>query len=292
MTQILGNISSPDPFLLAQIESSNGGVGNQFTSLVNGNLGSSILGVLKAIFILILGLIIASVVRGLVKKLLNRTDIDNRIAAAITGQRGGEAIPVENWIATLFYWLIVLFAVVAFLNALNLNAVSAPLNTLLNQVTGFIPKILGAAFLLGIAWIVATVVKTIVTRGLAALNIEQRLGLDTPETSEFSLTDTLGNALYWFIFLLFLPAVLNALQLRGTLEPIQGMLDEVLAMLPNILGAVIIGAVFWFVANIVKRRSDGDGRGSGCGRGRGLRGGLPRPGRGDRRDADPLRPGY
>ena len=47
--------------------------------------------------------------------------------------------------------------------------------------------------------------------------------------------------------------VLNALQLNGTLEPVQGMLNEILALLPNILGAVIIGAVFWFVANIVKR---------------------------------------
>lgn len=248
MTQIISNISSLDPLLLAQA-----GGGNQITNLLNGNLGSSALGVIKAIVILVLGLIVASVVKGLIKKLLNSTDIDNRLAAAISGQRGGESIPIENWIATLFYWLIVLFAVVAFLNALQLDAVSAPLNTLLNQITGFLPKILGAAFLLGIAWVVATIVKTLVTTALGALNIEQRLGLDSGESNDFSLTDTLGNALYWFIFLLFLPAILNALELNGTLEPIQGMLDEVLAMLPNILGAVIIGAVFWFIATIVKR---------------------------------------
>ena len=106
--------------------------------------------------------------------------------------------------------------------------------------------------MLGIAWVVATIVKTLVSSALGALNIEQRLGLDE-DSNDFSLTDTLGNALYWFIFLLFLPAVLNALQLNGTLEPIQEMLNEVLAMLPNILGAVIIGAVFWFIANIVKK---------------------------------------
>ena len=248
MTQIISNISSLDPLLLAQTAG-----GNQFTNLVNGNLGESALGVIKAIFILVVGLIVASIVKGLIKKLLNSTDIDNKIAAAISGQRGGESIPIENWIATLFYWLIVLFAVVAFLNALQLDAVSAPLNTLLNQITGFLPKILGAAFLLGIAWVVATIVKTLVTTALGALNIEQRLGLTSADTGDFSLTDTLGNALYWFIFLLFLPAVLNALQLNGTLEPIQDMLNEVLAMLPNVLGAVIIGAVFWFVATIVKR---------------------------------------
>ena len=47
--------------------------------------------------------------------------------------------------------------------------------------------------------------------------------------------------------------VLNSLQLTQVVAPIQGMLDQVLAMLPNILGAVIIGAVFWFIANIVKK---------------------------------------
>ncbi|MCC0177305.1 mechanosensitive ion channel [Waterburya agarophytonicola K14] len=248
MTQIISNISSLDPLLVAQA-----GVGDRITNLVNGNLGSSALGVIKAIVILVLGLIVASIVKGLIKKLLNSTDIDNRIASAISGQRGGDAIPIEDWISSLFYWLVVLFAVVAFLNALQLDAVSAPLNTLLSQITGFIPKILGAAFLLGIAWVVATIVKTLVTTALGALNIEQRLGLDAGSSNDFSLTDTLGNALYWFIFLLFLPAVLNALQLNGTLEPIQEMLNEILAMLPNVLGAVIIGAVFWFIATIVRR---------------------------------------
>ncbi|MEO1690210.1 MAG: mechanosensitive ion channel [Cyanobacteria bacterium J06631_6] len=248
MTQIISSISSLDPLLLAQANPL-----DQILAPLGVDLGQSLIGLLKAVAIFIVGWIIASIIKGVVKKILNSTDIDNKIAAAVTGQRGGESFPIENWIATLIFWIIMLFVIIAALNALQLQAVSAPLNTLLDQITGFIPKLLGAAALLGIAWLVATVVKTIVTRGLGALNIEQRMGLTSADTGDFSLTDTLGNALYWFIFLLFLPAVLNALQLNGTLEPIQGMLNEVLALLPNILGAIIIGAVFWFIANIVKR---------------------------------------
>lgn len=249
MTQILSNISSLDPLLLGQ----SGPVDNFLQSQLGVDLGVSVLGVIKAILIFIIGWIIASIIKGVVKKILNSTDLDNKLAAAVTGQRGADSLPIESWISNLIFWIIMLFVIIAALNALNLQAVSAPLNTLLDQIAGFIPKILGAAFLLAIAWVVATIVKTIVTRGLGALNIEQRLGLDSSDTSDFSLTDTLGNALYWFIFLLFLPAILNALQLNGTLEPVQGMLNEILALLPNILGAVIIAAVFWFVANIVKR---------------------------------------
>ena len=248
MTQIISNISSLAPLLLAQSRQF-----DQIISPLGINLGESVLSLLKAIAIFIVGWIIATVIKGIIKKILNSTNIDNRIAAAVIGQRGGESFPIESWIATLVFWIIMLFVIIAALNALQLQAVSTPLNTLLDQITGFIPKLLGAAILLGIAWVVATVVKTIVTRGLGALNIEQRMGLAASDTGDFSITDTLGNALYWFIFLLFLPAVLNALQLNGTLEPIQGMLNKILALLPNILGAVIIAAVFWFVANIVKR---------------------------------------
>lgn len=249
MTQILSNISSLDPLLLGQ----SGPVDNFLESQLGVDLGVSVLGVIKAILIFIIGWIIASIIKGVIKKILNSTDLDNKLAAAVTGQRGADSLPIENWISNLVFWIIMLFVIIAALNALNLQAVSAPLNTLLDQIAGFIPKIIGAAFLLAIAWVVATIVKTIVTRGLGALNIEQRLGLDSSDTGDFSLTDTLGNALYWFIFLLFLPAILNALQLNGTLEPVQGMLNEILALLPNILGAIIIAAVFWFVANIVKR---------------------------------------
>ena len=252
MTQIISNISSLSPWLLAQASPVDQ-IKSQLGSQLGGDLGLSFIGLLKALAIFIVGWLIALLAKKFIQGILNKTDIDNKIAAAVTGQRGGESFPIESWIANLFFWLIMLFVIIAGLNALNLQAVSAPLNTLLDQITGFIPKVLGAAFLLGIAWVVATIVKTIVTTGLGTLNLEQRLGLDSGPGNNFSLTDTLGNALYWFIFLLFLPAVLNALQLNGTLEPIQEMLNKVLAMLPNILGAVIIGAVFWFVANIVKK---------------------------------------
>lgn len=247
MTQILSNISSLDP-LLGQT-----GFDRFLQSQLGVNLGVSVLGAIEAILIFIIGWIIAAIIKGVVKKILNSTDLDNRLAAAVMGQRGAESIPVESWIANLIFWIIMLFVIIAALNALNLQAVSAPLNTLLDRIAGFVPKILGAILLLAVAWLVATVVKTIVTRGLGALNIERRLGLDSSDTGDFSLTDTLGNALYWFIFLLFLPAILNALQLNGTLEPVQGMLNEILALLPNILGAIIIAAIFWFVATIVKR---------------------------------------
>jgi len=58
--------------------------------------------------------------------------------------------------------------------------------------------------------------------------------------------------LFWLIILLFLPAILGTLELDGLLAPVQEMVNEMLGMLPNIFGALIIGVVGWFVAKIVR----------------------------------------
>ncbi|MBD1890329.1 mechanosensitive ion channel [Coleofasciculus sp. FACHB-SPT9] len=242
------------------------------------NLGSSLVDLIKAILALVVGLIVASLAAAAVRGLLNRTDIDNRLAAWITGRQGAEdGPPVEKWISSVVFWLIMLFAIVASLQTLKLTAVAGPLNTLLEQVTQFIPKLVSAAILLGIAWVLATLTKLVVTRGLRALRLDERLGEQTggptpggttpggttpggttpggttPRTNQYSLSDTLGNALYWFIFLLFLPLILDALQLQQALGPVNNLLNQILAAVPNILTAIVIGAAGWLLAQVVRR---------------------------------------
>lgn len=70
---------------------------------------------------------------------------------------------------------------------------------------------------------------------------------------EQGLAKCMGDVVYWLVFLLFLPAILGALSLHGLLVPVQSMVDKVLAFLPNILIAVVIVALGWFFANILRR---------------------------------------
>ena len=229
---------------------------NSLLSSIGLNLGDSLLNIVWAFLALIIGWIIAAFARSLTKKWLNNTEIDNKIASWVSGGQGDESPPIEKWISEVVYWLIILFTVVAVLQTLELNAVYEPLNALLEQVTGFLPKIGGAAVLLGLAWLLATLTKTLVIRSLGSFNLDERLGQQVGETSgekQVSLSETIGNAFYWFIFLLFLPAILGILELQGTLEPVQSLLDDILAILPNVLGAVIIGATGWLVAQIVSK---------------------------------------
>lgn len=250
MTHLLSPLTSESPLMLAQTQIP---VIDPLLTTLGTDFGSSLFNVVKAIIILVIGWIISGIAKSIIKRLLNATDIDNRIAAWVTGQRGGESLPIEEWLANLFCWLIRLFVIIAVLNALNLGAVSEPLNSLLDQITRFIPKIIGAGILLGVAWVLATLAKTLVGRALSAFKVDEKLEQATGDGTDFSLGETLGSVIYWFVFLLFLPAILSTLELDGTLAPVQGMMNKVLGALPHILEALLIGAVFWFVAKIVSR---------------------------------------
>jgi hypothetical protein len=59
--------------------------------------------------------------------------------------------------------------------------------------------------------------------------------------------------LYWFVFLLFLPAILSTLNLQGILAPVQELVNEVLAYLPNLLSAILIAFAGWVVARVISR---------------------------------------
>lgn len=209
---------------------------------------------LGAVLILLIGWVIAAVAAAVTRSLLNRTNIDNRIASGLTG--GRDVPQVEKIISSLVFWGILLLAIVAVLDTLQLRVASQPLNTFLNQIGDFLPRFVGAVVILGIAWLVATLVRLITVRGLQALRIDERLNTpqdDTPSLNQLSVSETIGNALYWFIFLVFLIPLLDSLGLNQALLPVQTLVTQIISILPNILGAALIAVVGWFIANVVRR---------------------------------------
>ena len=252
MTQMIG-MSVSQTLVIAQTSGIPGLEG--FLSSIGGNLGGSLVNIVGAIATLVVGWIVASIVAGVINKLLNKTDIDNKIAEWITGgSPDTEKPPIEKWISDTIFWIIILFTVVAVLQSLNLDAVSEPLNQLLSQITEFLPKLGGGAILAGVAWLLATIAKVVITKALATLRLDERLNQQVSQSeSQFTLSKTLGNAVYWFVFLVFLPSILSTLGLEGTLAPVQTLLNNILSILPNIFAAILIGAAGWLIAQILRR---------------------------------------
>jgi hypothetical protein len=217
--------------------------------------GGYVPNLIAALAILVVGWLVALILSAIVRGVLRRTTLDDRLARWVMGEEAARGIEVERQIGRGVYYLIMLFVLIAFFQTLGLTIITEPLNRLLIQVFQYAPRLLGAGLLLLIAWIVASALKLVISRVLSAAKIDERLGSGAglEEEKRVPLAQTIGNAVYWLVFLLFLPAVLGALELQGLLEPVQGMINQILGFLPNIFAAGLILAVGWLVARIVQQ---------------------------------------
>ncbi|MCZ6801696.1 MAG: mechanosensitive ion channel [Nitrospirae bacterium] len=207
-------------------------------------LGETLPTLVGAIAILVVGWFIAILIRTGIQKSLGFLKLNSRLSSST-----GTTVNLESGIARAVYYVILLLVLMAFFNALEMETVSGPLQELVGQVFAFAPKLVAGGVLLLVAWVLATIVRTIVTRGLRGTTLDKKL---SDEAEPGQLSQSVGNVLYWLIILLFLPAILGALELHGLLAPVQGMVNQILAMLPNIMAAGILALVGWFVAKIVR----------------------------------------
>jgi hypothetical protein len=215
-----------------------------FMESLQTTLGTQLPSIIAAIALLIVGWFLAVVVRAGVRRLLSALKVNERI-----GETTDEKMDVEKGVAVGAFWLIILVTLVGVFNALSLELVSDPFNQLLSQIIGYLPRLLAGALLLILAWILATLLRALSAKALAATKWDERLA---EEAGTKPMSKSVGNVLFWLTFLLFVPAILGAFDLEGLLEPVQGMIDEALAMIPNIVAAVAIGFVGWVVARVLR----------------------------------------
>jgi hypothetical protein len=216
---------------------------------------SPVMSIILAVITLVLGWIVALIASSITSNLLKRTNADNQLAGWVAGgSPNAKPLPIEKWAASFVFWVVMIFVLVAFLQILGLSAVATPLNRFLEQILTFLPSLGGAIVLLGIAWLLATVSKTLLIRSLRSLHLEERLNEQFESgNSQVNLSDTLANALYWLIFLLFLPHILAALQLQQTLGPLNNLTEQFLKAIPKIIQAIAIGGIGWLIATVVRR---------------------------------------
>ena len=205
-----------------------------------------------ALLILVVGWILALVVAAVVRGILRRTSLDEKIAQWLVGEERAREANVERAAGKVVFYLVLVLVLVAFFQALGLTLATTPLTEMLTQVFEFVPRLVGAVVLLLVAWLVASGMRLAVSRGIRAAKLDERLR-EEAEAERTPLSTSLGNIVYWLVFLLFLPAVLGALELEGLLTPVKAMTLQFLAFLPNVFAAVVIVVLGWFVARIVQR---------------------------------------
>lgn len=205
-----------------------------------------------AVVILVLGWVVAAFIARGVRAGIRRSGISRRVAGWVAGE-DTVSRDVEVWSGRIVFWLAMLLVLVGFFQVLGLNQITEPLLGLLNEVFTYAPRLLGPAVLVVVAWVVAKVLQLLVQRVLTAARLDERLRSEAEVEGERSVVHTISDAVYWVTLLLFLPAILYALNIGGLLEPVRSMIDKFLVYLPNLFAAGVILLVGWLVARILRR---------------------------------------
>lgn len=125
------------------------------------NIGDFLAKFLMVVLILLVGWLIAKVIKAVVTKALKTLKLDNlseKIALHTLLAKGGIKHTLSELIGIICYWLIMLVAFVIAINSINLLIAAE----LLNRIVLYIPNIVAAIFILVLGMFFATLLKNTV----------------------------------------------------------------------------------------------------------------------------------
>ncbi len=217
---------------------------NPMYTSFNGYLGGPIGSIIGAILIFIIGWLVALGIAALVRGVLSKVNLNQRMNSST-----GKTYDLEGIISKIVFWFIFIIAISGALSQLNLNSISAPFANMVNQVLAFIPNLIGAIALGVIGWVIATVARTTINAALSKTTMDERL---STQAGVKPMSSTIADMVYWFILLVVLTMVLGQLELDGLFAPLTNMVDKIFSFIPNILIAGVVFVVGYIIAKVVR----------------------------------------
>lgn len=163
----------------------------------------------------------------------------------------GESIGMSlGKIVSLLIWL---FGLIAVLSTFGLNSVIEPLQTLLDDVMGFIPNIIGAGIIFFVGSIVANIVKQIVETAMMTVNLDKWANKAGAEqvTGNSTISKTIGTIVYVLIIIPIAILALDALNMSTITSPATALLDTIFTSIPLVIGAAILLGIAYMIARWV-----------------------------------------
>jgi len=220
--------------------------------------------ILGAIGILILAWILARAAKWAIARVVDHVPALRKHYEAEPGKTLGSLI------GDIAFWLILLIGIMIALQPLRLAGVLDPVRQLTTRIFAFIPNVVGAGLIFFIGLIVARIVRRLVEGALLAANADgwlRKTGLS--ETSgtvpagvsgaapsiapRTSISRSIGMVVFFLIMIPVTISALDALHIAAISGPATQMLRTILDSIPNVLGALILLAIGFFVGKLAKQ---------------------------------------
>jgi hypothetical protein len=199
--------------------------------------------VIGALVMVLIAWIGSRLVRAAITRLCQKRQLDEKL------QSPGFSVMLAN-VGVGLVWL---FTLPGLLETLELKGLLDPVNVMMSRIMGFVPNLVGTIVVFGIGFLVARIVRQIVTGMLRAAGSEklaERMGLTT-SLGEGGLAGLVGSLVFAFIMLPVLAASLEPLGLDAVTKPVSNLLDTVIALIPKVTASAVIVAVAALIGRAV-----------------------------------------
>lgn len=230
--------------------------------------------IVGAALIFFIGFVLATVVRRMVEATVEAVELDRRlIDAGLTHTPKGPGL--ARLLGLLAFTLIIIPVSIAALQALSITAISEPATRMLNDILLTIPRVIGAALIIFIAYLIGRWVMTLIEEGLKSIGFDDIIagianaepirvgrekmdltpGVETVNLSRFPPSKMIGLAVLIGIVLFAAVEAARLLEFAA----MAAMLTQVLNLATSVLFGAIIIALGILLANILAAAARRDG---------------------------------
>ena len=202
--------------------------------------------ILGGLVLALLAWLVASVVRALSQRLLDKTTLDEKLS------EHADMAPISDSLSGALFWLVILLFVPGILGALQMEGLLDPLRSMVTKTLNILPNALAAVVIGGVGWIVATVLRNLTTHLSRTAGVD-KLGHRAGLTDAVQLSRVIGMLVFIAVFLPSLVAALDALKIEAISRPATDMLSTLMQAVPHVIAAALILVVTWLVASFASQ---------------------------------------
>ena len=205
--------------------------------------------ILGAVIILIVGFLIARLVRSLLIPVFDKIKID-RLQEKAGIEVDDQQSKLSSTLAYIVYVLILIPVIIMALQVLKISAISEPAIGMLNKIFAFIPSIIVAVLIIYLGVIIGKFAGQIVSRLIGATGVDKKIQSVTEgKMTNFVFSKVIGTIVNILIIIFFTVEGFSILKL-GVLTSIG---QAVIGYMPSILAAVIILVAALLVSSLVDK---------------------------------------
>ena len=215
-----------------------------FINRIGLNLGDKVPHILGALLILVIGWIVASIVRKIVLAIFSKTKLDEQLGSKLNSN-----MRLDKFIAKLVYYLVLLYTLLLVLGHLGMESALTPLNDLIKGFTDYIPNVVTAGIIGYVGYIIASIVSQ--ASGFVAERVQgfvEQRGI----SGGLNWSKLTTQLIFLIIFIPILIAALDALGIEAISGPATDMLDSFMSAIPQILSAAVVLGVFYLVGHFLR----------------------------------------